>query len=276
MIGRLFLTSLCLGFSALQVAHAGLLYAVQEHTNQLVTIDTTTFQKTVIGPLDVAFNFGGMAYDQNSDTLYMIDGRGAESLHTIDRTTGAVTTIGAHGIEDLFGLAYDPFHDVLYASGESPQGVYTLDVSTGQATLVGQPGVGLDGLAYDTTRDELIGLYAGPGDLYGIDPSNAASSLLLDGTFINNNGLAYDYEQDLYWSVDWDGRLVSYDPNDNYAMTLHMYFADAHDGLTFISSAPNSGPGSGSTPAPAPATLSLLMLGLAGLHIAKRKSKTAA
>ena len=88
-------------------ANAKLLYAVDEATDSLVSFDTNTLQRTVIGSLGVTFNFGGLAYDSNSDTMYMIDGRGSQSLYTVDRNTGAATLIGRHGISDLFGLAYD-------------------------------------------------------------------------------------------------------------------------------------------------------------------------
>lgn len=130
--------------------HAGgHFFTVREADDVLVRIDSETLAFTDIGPLGVAFRFGGLAYDTFNETLYMISGRGTQSLYTVDVETGAATLIGAHRVTDLFGLAYDSRNRVLYATGESPAGLYSLDVTTGSASLIGTPPGPLDGLAID-------------------------------------------------------------------------------------------------------------------------------
>ncbi len=147
----------------------------------------------------------------------------------------------------MFGLAYDPTTDKLYSSRSTTgRGFYWLDRSNGSANFIGNPGVNLDGLAYDSFRDMIVGALAGPGDLYDIDRSNGNATLLYDGAFFNNCGLAYDPETDLFWMIDWSGNLYTFDPNAGYGRTQVLGGLGAHDGLEFI---------------PEPGTLLLLALG---------------
>ena len=80
-----------------------------------------------------------MTYDPNGDVLYMVDGRESNSLFAVNRSTGAATLVGSHGISDMFGLSYDSTNDVLYGN-TGPGVIYTLNVATGAATLVGASG----------------------------------------------------------------------------------------------------------------------------------------
>ena len=74
-------------------------------------------------------------------TLYGIDD-GTNSLVTIDRASGAVTVIGPTGVANgNFGdLTYDSNHGVLYwvAGGFGDENLYTINPTTGAATLVGE------------------------------------------------------------------------------------------------------------------------------------------
>ncbi len=159
---------------------SGILYTVFSPTNTLQSIDTDTLGVTDIGPLGVAEIFGGLAYDPNSDTLYLVDGRGSKALYEVNRTTGEATLIGNHGITDMFGLAFDSKNNVLYAGQFSGgTGFYSMNVNNGQATFIGDVslGNGLGGLAYDSLNDRLIGMNAGAGDLYEVDRSDAQLTL---------------------------------------------------------------------------------------------------
>lgn len=244
---------------------AGTMYTVRETDNVLVSIDTSTLAFTSIGSLGISYDFGGLAYDPFSDTLYLIDGRGAQSVYTVNRTTGAASLIGSHGITDLFGLAYDTTNNKLYGSGESPQGLYEMNVSTGSASLIGTPTANLDGLAYDSKRDQLVGYFAGAGDLYSINRNTGSASLLFNGDFVNNNGLTYDPDLDRYWSIDWSGDLYGLDPNNSYARTTYSSGLGAYDGLAYLTS-----PTSGSVPDTGSTAL-LLGAGLLGLAAVRRK-----
>ncbi len=248
-------------------SNAGILYSIQESNDHLISIDTDTLTFTDIGALGVTFNFGGLAYDSNSDTLYMIGGRGNQSLYTVDRNTGSASLIGSHGITDLFGLAYDTKNDVLYAGTRfNGNNLYSLDAGTGLSSLIGSSGSAtLDGLAYNANTDTLIDLAAGNGDIYSIDRSTALSTLLFNGDFVNNNGFAYDYDSDLYWAIDWSGNLFTYDPNAGYSRTTLLSGLGSHDGLAYV----------GTTTIPEPSSLAIFGLGALGFGAWRRRQSKA-
>jgi len=236
-------------------ADAGYLYTIRTSDDMLRVLDTETLQFTNIGPIGVPFDFGGLAWDSTNQTMYMVTGFADTNLYTVNINNGSAALVGSHGFGDMFGLAYDPTTDKLYSSRSTTgQGFYSLDRSNGSPNYIGNPGVNLDGLAYDSFRDMIVGALAGPGDLYDINRSNGSATLLYDGAFFNNCGLAYDPETDLFWLIDWSGNLYTYDPNNGYARTQVLGALGAHDGLEFI---------------PEPGTLLLLALG--GLSMIRRR-----
>lgn len=235
---------------------AGLLYGVRETGDILISIDTDTLDITEIGPLNVTFQFGGLAWDSSSSTLYMIDGRGAQSLYTVDTGSGNATLVGRHGVSDLFGLTYDSKNDDLYgATFTGGLRLYTMDRGDGS----GNPGPALPhrvgGLAYNSRDDMLVGVEDGAGDLWEIDRNTGDMNLLFAGDFTNDSGLAYDSEKHLLWDLDWSGNLYSYDIANGYARTTHKTGLGPHDGLAFV-----------------PEPTSLLLIGLGALAAFRRRS----
>ncbi|MEQ1505587.1 MAG: putative metal-binding motif-containing protein [Myxococcota bacterium] len=225
--------------SGTDIACATWLYTVREQGDVLSRFDLQTNAWQDIGPLNTTFDFGDLAYDPASGTMWMIDGRGIQALHTVDLTTGDATPIGVHGIVDLFGLTWDPTTSTLYASGESPSGFYEMDLATGAANFIGDPAINLDGIAYDSLRDQILGIAAGPGDLYTIDRGTGARTFLANFGFVNNCGVAYVPTTDLYYAIDWSGVIGSYDPNNGYSLSIVAQNLGSHDGFVYVENPPN-------------------------------------
>lgn len=267
IVGR-FAAGLAASFFAAATAHAGLLYSIRESDNFLVSIDTNTLAYTVIGATGVGGDFGGLGYDQGSDTLYWIPGRSNNALYTLNRGTGAATLVGTHGINDLFGLEFDSGSGQLYGTQFSGgSGFFRLNTLTGTATTINAGMANqIGGLAFDSTRNRLIGMEDGAGDLYEIDRTNGAQTLLFDGDFVNDSGLAYDRDLDRLWDIDWSGNLYSYDLAGVIARTTRISDLPGgpHDGLAYI--------GGDFRAVPEPSTILLVGIGLIGL--AARRKRT--
>lgn len=109
-----------------------------------------------------------MTYDYINSVTYASDGT---RLYTVNRTAVSITAVGAHtAVTDIQGLAYDHITQTLYGIDDTTDSLYTINVSTGVATIVGA-GFGLaaanyEGLshqenddtlyAYDTTNSRLV------------------------------------------------------------------------------------------------------------------------
>ncbi len=211
------------------------LYTIDVESNQLQILDMTTLNLTDIGELDAPFDFGDLAWD--GKRLFMVQGYAGTGLYEVNIDTGAATLIGEHGYADMFGLEYDPTTDTLYGSRSSTgQGLFTLDRATGEATFVGPTSVGLDTLSYDTKRDLLIGAAGGGGKLYTVDRETGAPTLLQDGEFFNNCGMAYVPDDDEHWLIDQSGSVYRFDPENDYFRTSVLGGLTPHDGLTFVDS----------------------------------------
>jgi hypothetical protein len=124
---------------------SGTLYGAGQPDSSLYQIDPITGTTTLIGP--IGFNsVSGMTFEPQSNTLYGItDGPSATSrLITIDPSSGQGSLVAdipdAHSFQ---GISFDPDSGILYgidnggATSLIP-GLYTIDVTTGTATLVGQ------------------------------------------------------------------------------------------------------------------------------------------
>jgi hypothetical protein len=106
----------------------------------------------------------GLTYDSNHNILY---GTSHNDLYTINTTTGAATLVGATGFtNDEEGIAYDNATNTLYLNTATDpnhtlvnnDSLYTLNTSTGAATLVGPNAAvfsggneGIDGIAFQAS-----------------------------------------------------------------------------------------------------------------------------
>jgi hypothetical protein len=208
----------------------GMLYMIRESDDMVRKLDPATLVFTDVGPLNVSFDYGELAWDVNLGVMYMVDGYPGDSLWTVDVGTGQATFVANHGLVKTFGLAVDPT-GTLYGTNGSDGGLWTIEGFTASTVFIGQS-LAVAGLTWDNTRNVLVGLGAG-GDLAEIDILTGDITRLGNPGSAGNCGLAYDSERDLFWMVNWDGDLYTYDPSNGYARTLVLSNLGAHDGLTF-------------------------------------------
>lgn len=232
-------------------AWAGVLYGIRDSDNALIAIDTDSLAVTLIGSTTVSSgDFGDLAYDHSTNTMYWIAGRGNNNLYTIDLNTGKATLVGSHGIGDLFTLGWDSSSDRLFAQSTN-QNVYVLDKNTAVPTLIGSNSVYPGGYDYNWDIDKLILLEAGGGRVYEINRTNGAATLIADpGAWINDNDIAWDFDKNVWWALDYSGFLYKYDANWQRTTVLS-----------------NLGPFAAAEYIPEPGSLSLLALvGLIGIR----------
>jgi Domain of unknown function (DUF4394) len=107
----------------------------------------------------------GLAHDDVNGILYAL-GQQNNLLYTLNKTTGVAIAVGSLGLVTstggLGGLAFDQSSNTLFLTNptsnglNAPSSLYTVNVATGQATLVGMTGVDtIDGLAWSATSLEI-------------------------------------------------------------------------------------------------------------------------
>ena len=202
-------------------ASAGTLYAIRDTDNALITIDTNTLAFNVAGSTGVGTgDFGDLAYA--APTMYWVAGRNNNNLYTIDLNTGQATRVGSHGFGDLFTLGFcTDAPGILYGQSTN-QNVYEISMADASATSIGSNSVYPGGYDYNPGTDQLILLEAGGnGAIYQINRSNGAATLVNPGAgWVNDNDIAWDWDQNVYWALDYNGDLYKYDSNWNRTTVL--------------------------------------------------------
>jgi hypothetical protein len=151
------------------------------------TIDMTTGAFTAINNQDGSANWHGLAANEAAGLLYTVDITDNDELKSVT-PTGVVTTIGPTG-QSIIGMAYDSVSAILYGVGSSS--LYTLNTTTGAASLVGSLGFFCDrnGLAFDSATGALY-LNTGDSDDCGVNSTNLYRVDTLTGlaTLVGDNG----------------------------------------------------------------------------------------
>ena len=173
----------------------GYLYVSGSSDTRFYILDPETFSVTYM-TTDASGVSGvfAMAYDYTSDIMYGLCGSGnARGLCTIDLATGVPTQVAT-----ITGMANTPMTLAIDDDGNaytldlnsSGSTLYSLDLATGAATVIGSTGVGLN-YVQSTTCDLDTGLIywaqivtTNNWGLYCIDPSTGAATLV--GTIGNS------------------------------------------------------------------------------------------
>lgn len=233
-------------------------------------------------------------------TLYGVDS--SRALFSIDIATGVKTAIGTVSANagTTAGMAYDPVSNTVFLTSTNNDSLYTLDLSTGNATLVGGYGsdVVMHGLEWDSSTGTLYGASSTPSSFYSISTATGAATLVGSIGFTSFNNLGYDSTNNVMYmtnsstdslytinrasgAVTLVGALLGpTNPNGlAYAADLQtMFMVDNNtDTLYSLNLATGAAVTVGSTGAgnllglvyvaaiPEPATYALFALGLAGL-----------
>lgn len=233
-------------------------------------------------------------------TLYAVNYTGSNLL-SIDPESLAITVIGPLGVSpfSVGDLAYDETSATMYwVPGGHNENLYTINLTTGAATLVGAHGIDellslatVDGKLYgqdwsgnfyrlDTatgvptflSRNYIYGggldwnpiteqmiLLAEGGWIYSIDETGAATPLAA-GEFITGTSFAYDIDRNLYWAgTDATfGEVYQYDTLWNRTQVLETRLHPA--GFEYVPSS-----------VPAPGALLLAGTGLLSLLRVRRR-----
>ncbi|MBN2258832.1 MAG: hypothetical protein JW704_13630 [Anaerolineaceae bacterium] len=150
---------------------ADILYALNETTDELGTIDLTTGDFTSLvscPPGGGAANWTGLSIDPVTGAFY---GSTATNLYTINSTTGTSTLIGSFGSSTMIDIAINMAGE-MYGHDIGTDSIYSINMTTGAATLIGPTG-------YDANYAQGMDFDNDDGTLY---------IFLLLGTGVNHFG----------------------------------------------------------------------------------------
>lgn len=166
-------------------SNTGTLYGTDTVSNGLYKVDTSTGAATFVATLSISPNGStGLAFDINSNRLFMTWDSINSALYSIDPLTGATTAIGGGLGVSIEALGYDPFHAILYGIAQDAN-LYQISTSTGAATLIGALGVAWGfpstfGADYDASNDTLYAVNSfGDNDrLFTVNTSTGEATLV--------------------------------------------------------------------------------------------------
>jgi hypothetical protein len=179
----------------------GILYAVDNTTRQLGTLNKTTAVFTPVltltgFALTGTENVTGLAFQTSfaAGPVYLSAGNGTTTnIYTVNTTTGALTVVGATGTALMIDIAMNSA-GAMYGMDIGTDQLYTINTATGLATSVGATGFNANfaqGMDFDKTTGVLYSwLYLGAGVNHFVQYNlgTGAASILNSPTNIEAEG----------------------------------------------------------------------------------------
>ena len=240
------------------------IYLVQESANNDLLLKYESGVLTTVGGIGFG-DVRGLAYDHTNGTLFGVSRTESSHLITLDRDTGAGTSVGSslylpahsNAVEisaridgALFGVGH--LHSM-----SANDTLLSVDKATGIATTIGKfGGVNMAGLAFDHQTGTL---YSSSywGRLYTINQSTGAANLL--GEVTGTNGtvarIAFDQTDGTLYGITSSEQLVTIDISSLVATEVAQFSIPTQlYSITIV-----------------PEPVTLVLLGLGGLVLRRRK-----
>ncbi|MEM9183996.1 MAG: hypothetical protein AAGB27_12660 [Pseudomonadota bacterium] len=259
--------------------------------DQLLRVNLFSGATEFIGPLPTSLeDVEGLAFGPDG-TLYAVDNATKAVFVVNPETVNALPVgnrrpnLGFSTASNLdFGMTFTCDNRLLLVAEET-QSLYEIDITTGQASVIGASGgLGNPMTAIASYGDRTVALASG-GTLHDIDVEAGTSSLIgqIQGFEINDAGLAFDADGTLWAVLDGTrpetfeflpGRILQID----LATAEAQEFAQTRPGIESLAVAPPNGCTTG-TPSPGEPvptlsqwTVFLLVLLLGAAPLASRRS----
>ncbi|MDQ2898915.1 MAG: PEP-CTERM sorting domain-containing protein [Acidobacteriota bacterium] len=274
-------------------AIAGPIVYVVTGSQQFGTVDVGTGAFRQIGPNTPEAEVGGLLPGPNGSLLTLA---GSGNLDSINPATGVTTVVGPTGLGDCStptspcgptsANAFGELAGKIYAT-DYHNNLYTVNPSTGHATLIGPTGIpavtfiplstpnpdgslnffggalfGASGKLYATFDTGTVNFMTGvitpviPENLYQIDPATGTTTLIGPTAFA------------LDTVIDVNGTFYAFKNDTNQVVTLNL----ANGNTSFVSNLdPAAGLVFGASPVPEPASLALAGIGMAALLVLRSR-----
>jgi hypothetical protein len=164
----------------------------------------------------------------------------ARALVAIDLVSAAKTPLAtvSAAVGTPSALAFDSAAGVMFLSSNTTDSLYTVNLLTGTATLVGpygDPALVMQGLELDSSSGQLYGASSHNGGLYTIDRSTGAATLVGLSGLAGTLNLAYDSIANRMFATSTGGDSLYAVDRATGAMTLigNLQGSSNPQGLTF-------------------------------------------
>lgn len=147
-----------------------LLYAVHDQGSddtQFLSINPQTSEVRLLGPLYANYNAESLEYDPQTGNLYTVTRSGpfSKQLMTVDKVTGALTTVGSVGSGEIRALSIDKSDFSLWA-WQKGRGLIKIDKTSGATTTVLSSSLQIGGIAWDNSGEYLYAASSADSKLY--------------------------------------------------------------------------------------------------------------